>query len=154
RFAPELKKYPHATLWNSFWLTARDSAKDTVRLFVGLMQQAGFYQLLAFLGLIAFLKLIFMQMYYVFPTFGIRELGEGAPVGRLASVNNFLIIFLAPLVGALTQRFSAYSMVVVGGIISAVSVFIMALPTAWFEGMAAGPLGHLVAHTYLHLAGY
>jgi hypothetical protein len=57
------------------------------------MQQTGFYRLLAFLGLIAFLKLIFMQMYYVFPTFGIRELGEGAPVGRLWNVNSILIIF-------------------------------------------------------------
>jgi MFS family permease len=153
RFVPETKKYPHATLWNSFWLTARDSARDTIRLFVGLMQQTGFYRLLAFLGLIAFLKLIFMQMYYVFPTFGIRELGEGAPVGQLWNVNSILIIFLAPIVGALTQRFSAYAMVVVGGIISAVSVFIMALPTAWFEGMAAGPFGNLIAHTYLGLTG-
>src|SRR3954453_1415203 len=153
RFVPESKKYPHATLWNSFWLTARDSAKDTVCLFIHLMQQTGFYRLLAFLGLIAFLKLIFMQMYYVFPTFGIRELGEGAPVGRLWNVNSILIIFLAPIVGALTQRFSAYAMVVVGGIISAVSVFIMALPTAWFQGMAAGQFGNLIAHTYLGLTG-
>lgn len=44
-------------------------------------------------------------------------------------------------------------MVVVGGIISAVSVFIMALPTAWFIGMADGPFGHLIAHTYLGLTG-
>ena len=33
--------------------------------------------------LVAFLKLIFMQMYYVYPKFGIRELGDGAPIGRL-----------------------------------------------------------------------
>jgi MFS family permease len=153
RFVPELKKYPHATLWQSFWLTTRDSARDTVRLFLDLMQQTGFYRLLGFLGLIGFLKLIFMQMYYVFPTFGIRELGEGAPVGRLWSVNPFLILFLAPVIGALTQRFSAYSMIVVGGIISAVSVFIMALPTAWFEGMADSPPVHLIAHSYLGLTG-
>ena len=37
-----------------------------------LVKQSGFYRLLAFLMFIAFLKLIFMQMYYVFPTFGIR----------------------------------------------------------------------------------
>src|SRR5205814_7794945 len=123
-FAPETKKYPHATLWQSFWLTARDSAKDTIRLFVELMRQTGFYRLLAFLGLIAFLKLIFMQMYYVFPTFGIRELGEGAPVGRLWAINSILIIFLVPIVGALTQRFPAYAMVILGGAISAASVFV------------------------------
>lgn len=153
RFNPEPKKYPDSTLWQSFWLTARDSAKDTLHLFAELMKQVGFYRLLAFLGMIAFLKLIFMQVYYVFPTFGIRELGEGAPVGRLTGLNSFLIIFLAPIIGAMTQRYSAYAMVVVGGIISAVSVFMMALPTAWFEGMAAGPFGHLIAHTFLGLTG-
>src|SRR5262249_12134877 len=76
RIVPEPPKYPGENLWNSFWFTVRDSARDTVRLFAGLIQQSGFYRLLAFLILIAFLKLILMQMYYVFPTFGIRELGE------------------------------------------------------------------------------
>jgi MFS family permease len=150
---PEPVRYPGSNLWTSFWLTARDSVKDTVRLFAGLLQQSGFYRLLAFLILIAFLKLIFMQMYYVFPTFGIRELGDGAPVGQLWNVNSILIIFLAPLVGALTQRFPAYAMVILGGVISAVSVFVMALPTEWFQGLANGLVGHWIAHKYLGLSG-
>ncbi len=106
-----------------------------------------------FLLLIAFLKLIFMQMDYVFPKFGIRELGEGAPVGRLLAINNILIVFLVPVVGALTQRFSAYRMVILGGIISAASVFIMALPTVWFQPLADGFLGRWIGHGYLRLAG-
>ena len=61
---------------NSLALTVRDSAVGTVRLFRELLRQEGVYRLLAFLMLIAFLKLIFMQMYYVYPKFGIRELGE------------------------------------------------------------------------------
>jgi MFS family permease len=103
--------------------------------------------------LIAFLKLIFMQMYYVYPKFGIRELGDGAPIGRLWAINSILIIFLVPFVGALTQRYSAYRMVTLGGVISAASVFIMALPTAWFEPMASGRLGHWLGHGYLGLHG-
>jgi MFS family permease len=149
----EPAKYPGENIWNSFFLTARDSAKDTVRLFNGLVQQPGFYRLLAFLIFIAFLKLIFMQMYYVFPTFGIRELGEGAPVGKLWAINSYFIILLVPIVGALTQRFSAYAMVILGGIISAASVFIMALPTTWFQSMADGFVGNFVAHIYLGLSG-
>jgi MFS family permease len=137
----------------SMWRTVRESAVATVRLFAGLLKQSGFYRLLAFLLLIAFLKLIFMQMDYVFPKFGIRELGEGAPVGRLVAINNILIVFLVPLVGALTQRFSAYQMVIVGGMISAVSVFIMALPTAWFEVAANSLLGQWLGHGYLGLTG-
>jgi len=153
KITPETPKYPNENLWNSFCLTVRDGVRDTIRLFGGLLQQSGFYRLLAFLILIAFLKLIFMQMYYVFPTFGIRELGEGAPVGRLWAINSILIIFLVPVVGALTQRFPAYAMVIVGGVISAASVFIMALPTAWFVSMANGPFGDWIAHKYLNLSG-
>jgi len=153
KITAEPAKYAAQGLFKSFLFTARDSVTDTVRLFSGLLQQSGFYRLLAFLIFIAFLKLIFMQMYYVFPTFGIRELGEGAPVGRLWAINSYFVIALVPIVGALTQRFPAYVMVIFGGIISAASVFIMALPTAWFQSMANGFPGHFVAHTYLGLSG-
>lgn len=152
-FAPERLQPAGTNLWNSFFNTLRDSAKETVRLFAGLLKQEGFYRLLVFLMLIAFLKLIFMQMYYVYPQFGIRVLGEGAPVGKLWGINSLIVIFLAPLVGALTQRFSSYGMVTLGGAISAASVFIMALPTAWFQVLADGAFGNWIGHHYLGLTG-
>lgn len=129
------------------------SARETVRIFRDLFRQSGFYRLLAFLLLIAFLKLIFMQMYYVFPEFGIRELGDGAPVGRLWAINAILIIFLAPIVGALTQRFPAYGMVTFGGAIAAASVFVMALPPAWFQPLADSAAGQWLGHSYLGVQG-
>lgn len=150
---PAVAKNVGSSFLGSLWKTVSDSATATVRLFAGLLRQAGFYRLLGFLMLIAFLKLIFMQMDYVFPKFGIRELGEGAPVGRLVAINNILIVFLVPFIGAMTQRFSAYRMVVVGGIISALSVFIMALPPAWFQPVADGVLGRAIGHGYLGLTG-
>jgi MFS family permease len=103
--------------------------------------------------LIGFLKLIFLQMDYVFPKFGIRELGDGAPIGQLSAINYLLIILLVPIVGALTQQFSAYRMVVVGGAICAASVFVMALPTAWFQGSANGTIGQWLGHSYLGVKG-
>ena len=153
RVTPEAPRPAGENLWRSFWRTVGEGAQGTLKLFGGLVQQAGFYRLLAFLMLIAFLKLIFMQMDYVFPKFGIRELGEGAPVGRLVAINNILIVFLVPFVGAMTQRFSAYRMVIVGGVISALSVFVMALPAAWFQTLADGFVGRWIGHGYLGLAG-
>jgi MFS family permease len=150
---PDLPKFANAGFGAALWQTAGNSARDTVRLFARLLQQPGFYRLLAFLMLIAFLKLIFMQMDYVFPKFGIRELGEGAPVGRLLAINNILIVVLVPLVGVLTQRLPAYRMVILGGSISAVSVFILALPTAWFQPLADGVWGNWIGHGYLRLTG-
>ena len=125
----------------------------SARLFKELFLQAGVYRLLAFLILVAFLKLILMQMYYVYPKFGIRELGDGAPIGRLWGINSLLIILLVPIVGALTQRFPAYRMVTLGGILSAASVFIMALPTAWFARLSNGLFGDWLGHGYLGLKG-
>jgi MFS family permease len=92
-------------------------------------------------------------MDYVFPKFGIRELGDGAPIGQLSAINYLLIILLVPIVGALTQQFSAYRMVVVGGVICAASVFVMALPTAWFQASANGVFGRWLGHSYLGVKG-
>ena len=44
-------------------------------------------------------------------------------------------------------------MVIVGGIISAASVFFMALPTVWFQPLADGAFGRLIGHGYLGLKG-
>jgi MFS family permease len=149
------EKMGHATgaFLERIWFTLRDSALDTVQLFRRLLAQSGFYRLLAFLLLIGFLKLIVMQMDYVFPKFGIRELGNGAPIGQLLGINYLLIIVLVPMIGALTQRFSAYRMVIVGGVICAASVFVMALPTGWFQGWAEGAIGQWLGHSYLGLKG-
>jgi hypothetical protein len=97
--------------------------------------------------------LIFLQMDYVFPKFGIRELGGGAPIGQLSAINYILIIILVPLIGALTQKYSAYRMVIVGGAICAASVFVMAMPTAWFQTMAQGLVGQWIGHWYLGVRG-
>jgi MFS family permease len=149
RITPEQPKYPRAGLLQALRLTTRDAVRESARIFAGLWGQRGFYKFLAFLSLASFVRLIFIQMYYTYPKFGIRELGEGAPVGRLFMINSVLIIFLVPIVGALTQRIPAYRMVSVGSVIAAASVFFMALPPRWFQPLADGALGHGIANAWL-----
>src|SRR5213596_242294 len=153
KFTAEPMLHATGAFWDRIFLTVRDTALDTIRLFKRLLSQSGFYRLLAFLILIGFLKLIFLQTDYVFPKFGIRELGEGAPIGHLLAINYLLIIALVPVIGALTQQFSAYRMVAVGGAICAASVFVMALPTAWFQSPANGAVGQWLGHSYLGVKG-
>ena len=64
-----------------------------------------------------------------------------------------MIIFLVPVVGALTQRFAAYRMVIIGGAICAAGVFIMALPTDWFQPATNSAIGHWLGYSYLGLKG-
>jgi hypothetical protein len=138
---------------SGIWETVRRSAIDAAHLFGRLVGQSGFYRLLLFFVFIGFLKAIFLQMDYVFPKFGIRELGANAPVGKLSAINAIVIIILVPIIGALTQKFAAYRMVVVGGLICAAGVFIMALPTEWFVSAANGVFGQWLGHAYLGLQG-
>jgi MFS family permease len=142
-----------ASLFGGIAQTVRQSATETVQLFGRLIGQPAFKRVLAFFLLIGFLKAIYLQMDYVFPKFGDRVLGMGAPVGMLANINALIIIPLVPVVGALTQRLSAYRMVVIGGAICAAGVFIMALPTTWFQAAAEGGIGQWLGHSYLGLQG-
>ena len=139
--------------WNDIGQTVRKSAIDTAELFRRLIGQSAFYRLLAFFLFIGFLKAIFLQMDYVFPKWGIRELGLNAPVGKLSAINAIIIIFLVPIVGALTQKFAAYRMVVIGGAICAAGVFIMALPTQWFQLAADSIIGQWLGHGFLGVHG-
>jgi MFS family permease len=141
------------SLFRGIAQTVRQSAVETIQLFGRLVGQSAFVRVIAFFLLIGFLKAIFLQMDYVFPKFGDRVLGLHAPVGKLANINAYMIILLVPIIGALTQRFSAYRMVVVGGTICAAGVFIMALPTAWFESAATSSAGQWLGHSYLRVQG-
>jgi MFS family permease len=141
------------SFWKSIGDTVRQTAIDTAHLFRRLIGQSGFYRLLVFFLFIGFLKAIFLQMDYVFPKFGIRELGVNAPVGKLSAINAIVIICLVPIVGALTQKFAAYRMVVIGGVICAAGVFIMALPTEWFLSASNSMMGQWLGHGYLGLQG-
>ena len=142
-----------ASLWSGIGTTVRKSAIETGHLFRRLISQSAFYRLLVFFLFIGFIKAIYLQMDYVFPKFGIRELGLYAPVGKISAINAWIIIFLAPVVGALTQKFAAYRMVVIGGAICAAGVFIMALPTQWFESATQTAIGQWLGHGYLGLPG-
>jgi MFS family permease len=145
----ERERETHPTIFATF----RASAAETAELFRKLVSQSGFYRLLVFFLFIGFLKAIFLQMDYVFPKFGDREMGLHAPVGKLAGINAILIIVLAPLVGALTQRIASYRMVIIGSIICTIGVFIMALPADWFVPVANGMFGSALGHGYLRLTG-
>ena len=141
------------SFWKETGATVRKSAIDTAQLFRRLMGQSAFHRLLVFFLFIGFLKAIFLQLDYVFPKFGIRELGLNAPVGKIANINAIMIIILAPIVGGLTQRFASYRIVVIGAVICAVGVFIMALPTEWFQTAASSGVGEWLGRVYFGVHG-
>ena len=71
-----------------------------------------------------FVRFVFFHFHYTFPKYGIRVLGEGAKIGSIYGVlNPVLIVFLVPLVAALTKKTSSYKMMIWGSAISSLSCF-------------------------------
>ena len=130
------------------------SGAKTVALFESLWPERAFHRFLAFMALVVGVKMIFYHMNYTLPDFAIRELGKGAPFAQLCPMlNSLMILVLVPICGALSGRFSAYRMVIVGSSISALSVFILVLPPGWFQPLADGWLGDVIVHRWLGVAG-
>jgi len=133
---------------------ARATAKTTAEIFVGVWRQAAFHKFLMFLALVVCVRLIYYHMSFTFPKYGIRELGEGAPIGRLfGMLNAVCVVLLVPVIGALTQRFAAYRMVIFGSFLSALSIFFLTVPPQLFDPLAQGWFGHLIAKTWLGVPG-
>jgi len=141
------------TPWKSATNTAKEAALAAGRVLAGLFRSEGFYRLLVFLIMIGFLKVVFNVMDFVLPRFAMLELGDSVRVGRFNAVNGILILVLAPAVGVWTRRYSAYSMVILGGFITAASFVFIIIPPGFFEPLAAGWLGRILGNGYMELQG-
>lgn len=141
------------TPWKSATNTAKEAALAAGRVLGGLFRSEGFYRLLVFLIMIGFLKVVFNVMDFVLPRFAMLELGDSVRVGRFNAVNGILILVLAPAVGVWTRRYSAYSMVILGGFITAASFVFIIIPPGFFEPLAAGWLGRILGNGYMELQG-
>ena len=138
----------------ALWLSCRETAVKTGNIFASLWQRPEFYRFLMFMTLAVGVRMIFYHLGYTFPKYAIRELGNGAPFAHLSGfLNSALIVLLVPICGVLTQNISAYRMVTIGSLVSALSVFFIALPTACFQPLADGWMGNVIVHEWLGVPG-
>lgn len=136
------------------FVTVRDTAVKTAGIFAGLWRQPALYKFLLFVTLIVGVKMLFYHLSFTFPKYGVRELGNGAPITHASSMlNSLLIVFLVPVCGVLTQRISAYRMIVAGSFVSALSPFFLVMPAHWFQPLARGWLGDFIGHWWLGVRG-
>ena len=151
----EIRQHTEGNLWQRISSTAIDAIKETLKTLRALVTSSGFAKLIIFLLMIGLLKIVFNIMDYVLTPFATREIGPEAAerVGRLNATNSIMILVLAPLVGMMTRKYASYSMVIIGGFITAGSFVFMALPPAAFQGLTDGWLGNVIGRDYLGIIG-
>lgn len=76
------------------------------------------------------LRTIFRHLDATLPTYLIRCFGDNYPKGMIYSINPFMIIWLTPLVSALTTTWPHFDMIKYGGYVSAISPVFMAFSTS------------------------
>lgn len=95
-----------------------------------LSQMPQFWRFLGITVICINLKMIFRYMDAVLPTYLVREFGPYVPKGTINSINPAMIIFLVPLVSALTAEYLHFDMIHLGSYISGMSALPLALDTS------------------------
>ncbi len=135
------------------WRALVKSACDTARLIRDVCVERFFWVYMGFIALTVFVNAVFFHFHYTFPKYGVRVLGEDARIGSIYGVlNPVLILFLVPLVAAVTKKVRSFTMLFVGGAISALSCFLACIPAQWFEPLSHTVLGEIVFVNWLGMA--
>ena len=147
---PPAKKESNDSLFTRIWTLTTTTTKDTIQIFASVVKESYFWVYMFMLAILIFVRLTFYHFHYTFPPYGIRVFGEGVKIGSIFGVlNPLLIVFLVPLISALTQKVRSYTMLLVGTSISAFSVFLTLIPPEFFASMQDGWYGKLVYEYWL-----
>ena len=117
--------------------SVRDATEETVRQLKENFQEKPFWVYMGMLAILIFVRLTFYIFHLMFPTYAIRVFGADFPVASIfGTLNPVMIIFLVPLISALTVNIRSYTMLLWGTGLSAASVFICFMPESISAGLA------------------
>ncbi len=108
-------------------LKEAEKTSNPLKVAFGVMSEKSFWRFMLFVGLLVFVKLIFSHSHFTFPKYSLREMGESFPLGAFQAINPILIIVLVPIATAMTRHRSAFNIIVLGSIVSALSPFVLVL---------------------------
>ncbi len=146
------KETVHKKIIKKMVVATRQATKETVTIFRSVVVQRAFWTYIFMLGILIFVRLTFYHFHYTFPKYGIRVLGEGLKIGSIYGVlNPVLIVFLTPLIAALTKKFASYKVMLWGTIISSLAIFIAALPEDFYQPLMNTWFSELIFDRWLDI---
>ena len=129
------------------------AARDTVAILATVITKKPFWIFIFMLAMLVPVRLVFYHFHYTWPTYGIRIFGEGAKVGNIWGVlNPVMIVYLTPLVAVLTKGVRSYQMLLVGTLISVISMVVAVLPAELFSPLMDTWFAELVFVRWLEVA--
>ncbi len=99
------------------------------------ISESAFWRFMLFIVLLIGVRLTFTHQFLVMPKYYTRVLGDAAPVGLLNTINPTIITIGLILFIPIIMRFTVFRLIVVGTVISSLSVFILAIPGNYFTSL-------------------
>lgn len=94
-----------------------------------------FWRFLVLITLLLGVRAVFLYLHLLCPKYWLRVVGPNAPIGWLQAVNPLLVVIGLMLVIPVLSRFSVYSMLTYGAVISSVSLFVLAIPAHGYDAI-------------------
>ncbi|MBN1114548.1 MAG: MFS transporter, partial [Oligoflexia bacterium] len=123
-------------------------SKTPLRNLVRSLSRKSFWHFMVFLLLMSLVKLLFTHVHITIPKFMLREIGQGAAIGRVYSINGFMLVVLPPLISPLLNKFNIYKTIIFGAFISSLAPLFLAVDYSLYI-----PIGNFlgVHHVYVPL---
>ncbi len=91
------------------------------------------WRLLVLIALILGVRAVYAYLYLLMPKYWLRTIGPEAAIGTLNAINPIGIVIGLILFIPITNKFNVFSMLIYGAMISAFSLFPLALPWQWYS---------------------
>lgn len=106
----------------------RSKARTPLTILKALVAEKAFWRFVVLVTLLLGVRAVFVYVYLLMPKYWLRTLGEDAAIGTLNAINPILIVVGLVLFIPIANKFNIFKMLIVGAIISSLSLFALALP--------------------------
>jgi len=140
------------SMWARSMSSLRAGVVGSVKVFSDNFVQRAFWVFILLIGITVFTRLTFFHFHITWPSYGIRYFGQGSLVGNVFGVlNPLIIIFLVPVIAYLTRKVRSYWLLLVGTIVSVLSVGIVVIPSEVFARLTDTWFGIVVYERWLEV---
>ncbi len=112
---------------------AKVQRKPPLQTLLAVIRERTFWRLLVLMALILGVRAVYAYLYLLMPKYWERTIGPDAAIGVLSAINPIGIVIGLILFIPITNKFNVFSMLIYGAMVSAFSLFPMALPWRLFS---------------------
>lgn len=107
--------------------------KTPLKAMGSVVRQPTFWKLMALIAMIIGVRAVYVYVYLLMPKYWLRTIGPDALIGTLNAINPIGIVIGLILFIPIANKFNVFSMLIYGAVVSAFSLFPLALPWNLFS---------------------